>query len=85
MSPMYIWHKYGVVSYNRGASGQYYKISYILEEEIFKKYKPKLIVFDIAYLQSLSFEGPNRVDISLANLKNNYFKYYAYKYIYNNK
>ena len=83
MSPMYIWNTYGITSYNRGSSGQYYKLTYLFTEEIIKKYKPKLLIIDILYLESLAFEGPNRVDISLANMENSLFKLNSYKYIYN--
>lgn len=53
LSPMYIWNKYGVLTYNRGSASQNYKLSYILMEEGIKKLKPKLVVFDISLLAIL--------------------------------
>lgn len=84
MSPMEIWNKYGIISYNRGSSGQYYKLSYLFLEELLSKYSPKIIIFDIAYLETLIFENKYRTGISLSNMKNNLFKLYSYKYIYDN-
>lgn len=83
MSPMEIWHKYGIVSYNRGTAQQYYKVSYLFLEEILSKYNPKLIIFDTAYLEDLSYKEKQTM-IHLQNLKNDFFKFYAYKYIYKN-
>ena len=49
-SPMYIWDKYGIVSYNRGSSGQSYKMSYYLMKDAVENHNAKVIVFDISYL-----------------------------------
>ena len=50
ISPMYIWDKYGIVTYNRGTQSQTYSLSYSLLEESLKRGKPKLIVFDVSLL-----------------------------------
>lgn len=50
ISPMYIWNKYGLVTYNRGTQAQTYALSYSLLEESLKREKPKLIVLDISLL-----------------------------------
>ena len=83
LSPMEIWNKYGIISYNRGTSQQYYKVSYLFLEEILSKYNPKLIIFDIAFLEDLLYKDKQAM-IHLQNLKNNYFKFYAYKTLYQN-
>ena len=83
ISPMEIWNKYGIISYNRGSSGQYYKLSYLFLEELLSKYAPKVVIFDITYLESLTF-GNKYTGISLSNMENNLFKLYSYKYIYDN-
>ena len=49
-SPMYIWGKYGVVSYNRASSGQSYKMSYYLMKDAVENHNAKVIVFEIGYL-----------------------------------
>ena len=49
ISPMYIWDKYGVVSYNRARSVQYYKMSYYLAAESIKRNKPKIIIVDVSF------------------------------------
>lgn len=85
MSPMEIWQKYGIVSYHRGTASQYYKLSYKLMEEVFKYYKPKLIVFDIYMLINLSFIKDTRTDPVLASIDGYKFKYNAYFYIYKDK
>lgn len=84
MSPMEIWQKYGIISYNRGTAAQYYKLSYLFLEDIYRNYHPKLVIVDTSFLETLDFFSHNRTDITLANLKNNIHKFYAYKYIYNN-
>lgn len=53
ISPMYIWDKYGIVTYNRGTQSQTYALSYSLLEESLKKEKPSLIVLDISLLAIL--------------------------------
>ena len=53
ISPMYIWNKYGIVTYNRGTQSQTYSLSYSLLEESLKNKKPKLIVLDISLLAIL--------------------------------
>lgn len=53
ISPMYIWDKYGIVTYNRGTQSQTYSLSYSLLEESLKRGKPKLIVLDISLLAIL--------------------------------
>ena len=53
ISPMYIWNKYGLVTYNRGTQSQTYALSYSLLEESLKKEKPSLIVLDISLLAIL--------------------------------
>lgn len=68
MSPMEIWHKYGIVSYNRGTAQQYYKVSYLFLEEILSKYNPKLIIFDTYFLEDLSYKEKQTM-IHLQNLK----------------
>ena len=83
MSPMEIWQKYGIISYNRGTASQYYKISYLFLEDIYRRYNPKLVIFDTSFLETLNFFSLNRTDITLANLKNDIYKFYSYKYIYN--
>lgn len=49
ISPIYIWNKYHITSYNLGSSGQHELISFNIIKNI-KKYKPKLIFFDITLL-----------------------------------
>ena len=46
ISPLNIWHKYGVTSYNLSASAQDYMISYYLSKA-FKTNSTKIIFFDI--------------------------------------
>ena len=53
ISPMYIWNKYGVVSYNRGTLSQSYVLTYTLLEEALKKKHPKLVIIDISLIAIL--------------------------------
>ena len=50
LSPMYIWNKFGVVSYNRGVEQQSLSHGLSAVKEIYKYYKPKLIIVDILFL-----------------------------------
>lgn len=50
LSPMYIWNKFGVVSYNRGVAQQSLSHGLSAVKEIYKYYKPKLIIVDILFL-----------------------------------
>lgn len=50
LSPMYIWNKFGVVSYNRGVEQQCLSHGLSAVKEIYKYYKPKLIIVDILFL-----------------------------------
>lgn len=50
LSPMYIWDKFGVVSYNRGVEQQSVSHGLSAVKEIYKYYKPKLIIVDILFL-----------------------------------
>lgn len=84
ISPMEIWKKYGIATYNNGSNDQYYKLSYLIMEEILKTHRPKLIVFDIYHLTRTA-RYHNQVALVLNNLKNNSFKLYAYKSLYDNK
>lgn len=52
-SPMYIWNKYGILSYNRALDGQYYKTTYYFTEEAFKLKKPKFVIVDVYFLSTL--------------------------------
>ncbi len=81
ISPMEIWDKYGIVSYNRATTQQHYKFTYILLEEILLKHKPKVVVIDTYYLEWMDSQW-KWLDVGLANLENSLFKYDAYKYIY---
>lgn len=83
LSPMEVWNKYGIVSYNRGTAQQSYKLSFLFLEEILLRHKPKVIMYDINYLENL-LQNSYQTMIHLQNLKNNFFKLYAYKYIYQN-
>lgn len=47
LSPMYIWDKFGVTSYNRGVEQQSVSHGLSVVKEIYKYYKPKLIIVDI--------------------------------------
>lgn len=81
LSPMEIWHKYGITSYNRGTAAQYYKLTYFLIDEIFKYNKPKLIVVDIYNLVTLeNYDPTNRTNLVINNLDN---KINTYKAFYN--
>lgn len=64
MSPMYIYHKYGVTSYNLGSDGQSYKISM----QLLKKYKPNVAVIDIHILQRDSLQWNRYAFLSLFNI-----------------
>ena len=72
ISPMEIWNNYGIVTYDRGNSRQYYRHTYNLIKEIFRNHKPKLIVCDIAVF--IQEERKQFVNILLPNLKNNIYK-----------
>lgn len=72
ISPMEIWDKYGIISYDRGSSGQFYKHSYLFMEEIFKLHKPKLIVFDIGTFTTQY--RTNLINFILSTLPNNFTK-----------
>lgn len=82
-SPMEIWDKYGIVSYNRGINAQYYKNTYYLSYEFIKRNKPKLIIVDTTFI-----ETAYKWDTAQAHVKNMQFsllKIKAYLDIYDNK
>lgn len=80
-SPMYIWDKYGIVSYNRGSSGQSYKMSYFLMKDAVENHNAKVIVFDISYLLSVSdpYESVISNILNMIPLTN---RYQAYKELF---
>ncbi len=79
LSPMEIWNKYGVTSYNRGTASQYYKLTYFLLDEAFRYSKPKLVVVDIYGLLDLqNFNPVNRTNIVVNNLDNKINTYKAF-------
>lgn len=53
LSPMYIWNKFGVVSYNRGVEQQSVSHGLSAIKEIYKYYKPKVVIVDILFLTYL--------------------------------
>ena len=78
-SPMEIWNKYGIITYDRGSSDQFYKHSYLFMEEIFKLHKPKLIVFDIGTFTTQY--RTHLINFLLSSLPNNLTKikfYYSF-------
>lgn len=46
MSPIEIWNRYGIISYNRASSLQPVSLTYIIMQEIVDKYQPKIIIID---------------------------------------
>ena len=67
LSPLNIWNKYGVTSYNLGSSGQFYEMSYYL----LKKYvtnETKLVFFDISLLYENSFQSQNEIFVWYLNI-----------------
>ena len=79
-SPMYIWNKYGILSYNRALDAQYYKTTYYFTEEAFKLKKPKFVIVDVYFLATLL-----RVEWAVSHTKGmnlSYIKYKAIKDIY---
>ena len=64
-SPMEIWAQYGIVSYNRGNSMQYYKNTYYIIEEFIKNNKPKLIIVD-----TTNFETNVKIHSRQSQIKN---------------
>ena len=85
LSPMEIWNKYGIVSYNNGSLRQHYIMSYIMLEDIFRRHKPKVILMDTTYLIDSSLYKISYNDMLLASLKNDVFKIKAYLKMYNNQ
>lgn len=78
ISPMYIWNKYGVASYNRGIEQQSIVESLNIVKDIFRKYKPKVIVLDIAS----SYRRSNNTNLSYASISNMIefpYTFFAYK------
>lgn len=79
-SPMYIWNKYGILSYNRALDGQYYKTTYYFTEEAFKLKKPKFVIVDVYFLSTLykpewalsQIKGMNLSDIKYRAVKDIY-------------
>ncbi len=53
ISPMYIWNKYGIVSYNRGLNAQYYKNTFYLTKEVIQRNKPKLVVVETFFFKTM--------------------------------
>ena len=84
MSPMEIWNKYGIVTYNRGMPGQYYKLTYIFLKEVFAKFSPKVIVVDIRGLFTLSTNNERHLSLQIPSIQNYLLRGYAYQYIYDN-
>ena len=73
-SPMYIWNKYGIISYNRGTQAQSYILSYVLMEESIKKLKPKVIVMDISVLALGKDINPNINNAIMNNIDSIYYR-----------
>ena len=87
-SPMYIWDKYGLVSYNRASSGQSYKVSYYIMKDAVENHNSKIIVFDISYLLDKvnppgSFISDVSVMLPLKERFNAYKSTYANSFSYN--
>ncbi len=82
-SPMYIWNKYGILSYNRALDGQYYKTTYYFTEEAFKLKKPKFVIVDVYFLSTLYKPEWALSQIKGMNLSD--IKYRAVKDIYEDK
>lgn len=80
-SPMYIWDKYGVISYNRGSSGQSYKMSYYLMKDAIEYHNAKVIVFDISYLLQAKNPYPSNIN-DIVNMIPLHRRYNAYKEIF---
>ena len=66
-SPMYIWNKYGISTYNRCNLGQFYLLSYVLMEESLKLKHPKLIIFDVSILAAIKDIVMSEQDINRQN------------------
>lgn len=82
-SPMYIWNKYGILSWNRALDAQYYKTTYYFTEEAFKLKKPKFVIVDVYFLSTLS-----KIEWTLSHIKGmnlSDIKYRAVKDIYEDK
>lgn len=47
ISPMDLWHDYGIVSYNLSVAGQSIPINYYNLKEALKSQNPKLLIFDL--------------------------------------
>ena len=84
ISPMYIWNKYKVVSYNLGTSGQSYKISYLLAKKSIEKYGIKYLVIDVLDIQERldRYSSKTKDSLTLFNLIE---RVYVLKYLFNNK
>ena len=83
LSPMYIWDKYGIVSYNRSSEGQSYKVSYFLMKDAVENHNTKVIVFDISFLlqkanRSIYFVSDVPVMLPIKE------RFNAYKSVYGN-
>lgn len=57
ISPMYIWNKYKVTSFNNAHNGQSLSTYYMLKETA--QYKPKCVFFDITVITNNSFTNYN--------------------------
>lgn len=81
ISPMYIWDKYSVISYNRGGDGQYFKNTFYLTKEFIKRNNPKLVIIDISFFEAMFKWTPALPQIQ--NMKFSLLKFQAYLDIYN--
>ena len=83
ISPIEIWNKYGIVSYNRGGSGQYFKQSYYLSKEFIKRNKAKLIIINVSFFETMYKHEPAIQHTK--NMKFSSIKVEAYLDIYKDK
>ena len=82
MSPMEIWDKYGITSYNRGTPVQTLPVTYLFLKEIFLNHSPKLVIIDTTALNYLKRDTTYRTKVAISNIDNFLFKLYAFKYVY---
>lgn len=67
VSPMYIWNKYNITSFNNAHNSQRLTMLFALED--MKKYKPKLIFFDIVSLLNGNSDFITNQEIDKMQLK----------------
>ena len=79
ISPLYIWNKYNIASFNRSTRGQSSITTYLFLEESFKDHNIRYAVIDISFiLKGVHLDDRTQKDLSVFPLYKKIFAYLEY-------